>query len=170
MRAIFAPWRMEYVSSADRRVAGECIFCRAYSSENDSETLTLWRWASSFALLNRYPYTSGHIMIAPVRHAADFEELDDGTLAEMMVGARGVIRAVRTIYHPHGFNVGFNLGEAAGAGIEEHLHLHIVPRWRADTNFISVVGDVRVVPEELAVTYRRMEEALRRELEGDGDE
>lgn len=105
-------------------------------------------------------------MIAPARHVADIDELEDQTLGEILIGAKSVVRTLRELYHPHGFNVGFNLGEAAGAGIEEHIHLHVVPRWRADTNFISVVGDARVIPEELAVSYRRVSEALRRELSG----
>ncbi len=167
MRPVFTPWRFEYVSSADKRVDGECIFCRAHASQNDAETLTLWRWQHSFALLNRYPYTSGHTMIAPVRHEAALDALDDATMTEMMVAARTVIRALRELYHPHGFNVGFNVGEAAGAGIEEHLHLHVVPRWRADTNFISVLGDVRVIPEALEQTFERLSVALRSHLEGE---
>lgn len=161
MRPVFTPWRFEYVSSADKRVDGECIFCRAYASKDDAETLTLWRWEHSFALLNRYPYTSGHTMIAPARHEAELDVLDDETLSEMMVAARAVIQVLRDLYHPDGFNVGFNVGQAAGAGIEEHLHLHVVPRWRADTNFISVLGDVRVIPEDLCRTFERLSTALR---------
>ncbi|MCG6963075.1 MAG: HIT domain-containing protein [Acidobacteria bacterium] len=168
MRPVFTPWRFDYVSSADKRVDGECIFCRAHASQNDAETLTLWRWENSFALLNRYPYTSGHTMIAPARHESELDALDDATLSEMMVAARTVIRILRSVYHPHGFNVGFNVGEAAGAGIEEHLHLHVVPRWRADTNFISVLGDVRVIPEDLGRTFERLSEALRDDLQGGG--
>ena len=168
MRPVFTPWRFDYVSSCDKRVDGECVFCRAHASQNDAETLTLWRWEHSFALLNRYPYTSGHTMIAPARHEAELDALDEATLSEMMVAARTVIRVLRGVYHPHGFNVGFNVGEAAGAGIEEHLHLHVVPRWRADTNFISVLGDVRVIPEDLGRTFERLSGALRDDLQGGG--
>ncbi len=160
MEPLFAPWRLEYVSSADRTVDGECIFCRAYASTDDAAALTVWRWDRCFAMLNLYPYTSGHTMIAPVEHEGRLDALDDATLAEIMGAARSVIRALRRLYHPHGFNVGFNLGEAAGAGIEEHLHMHVIPRWRADTNFISVVGNARVIPEELSVTRERLAGAL----------
>ena len=160
MEPLFAPWRFEYVSSADKTVDGECIFCRAVSGSDDAATLTLVRGDRCFALLNRYPYTSGHAMVAPRRHVAELDLLDDAELAEVMTMARRLIRALRRVYQPHGFNVGFNLGEAAGAGIEEHLHLHVVPRWRADTNFISVVGDVRVIPEDLGTTWTKVRTAL----------
>ena len=155
---------MEYVSSADHKEDGECIFCRAAASKDDAATLTLWRWPACFALLNRYPYTSGHTMIAPLVHEGQLDSLHTETLAEMMDAVKIIIRVLRSLYHPHGFNVGFNLGEAAGAGIPEHLHLHIVPRWRADTNFISVVGNARVIPEDLSTTYQRVTEALRTEI------
>ncbi|HHQ48568.1 MAG TPA: HIT domain-containing protein [Acidobacteria bacterium] len=160
MRALFAPWRLEYVSSAGRAAEGDCIFCRAWESSNDRETLTLWRGERCFALLNRYPYTSGHAMVAPVAHVADLDDLEPGVLAEMMEAARALTRALKIVYAPHAFNLGMNVGEAAGAGIKEHLHLHVVPRWMADTNFISVVGDVRVIPENLGVTWEKVVRAL----------
>ncbi len=160
MEPLFTPWRMEYVSSADRKEAGECIFCRAATSNDDPETLTVWRWSSCFAMLNRYPYTSGHTMIAPLVHEGRLVRLPTETLAEMMEAVKVVVRVLDELYHPHGFNVGFNLGEAAGAGIPEHLHLHVVPRWRADTNFISVVGNARIIPEDLSTTYHRVRDAL----------
>jgi len=160
MEPVFAPWRFAYVSSADKNVDGECIFCRAVGSDDDASTLTLLRGRSCFAILNRYPYTSGHSMVAPVRHVAELDDLDDAALTEIMSMARRLVRALRRVYRPHGFNVGFNLGEAAGAGIASHLHLHVVPRWRADTNFISVVGDVRIIPEELPTTWEKLRGAL----------
>ncbi len=161
MKALFAPWRLEYVSSADRKVEGQCIFCRAWESGDDRDTLTLWRGERCFALLNRYPYTSGHAMVAPVAHVAELRDLDGATMAEMMEAARALIEALKSVYAPHGFNLGMNVGEAAGAGIKEHLHLHVVPRWMADTNFISVVGDVRVIPEDLGVTWDKVGRALK---------
>jgi len=161
MKALFAPWRLEYVSSADHKVEGRCIFCRAWESTDDRDTLTLWRGKRCFALLNRYPYTSGHAMVAPVAHVAELRDLDGATMAEMMEAARALIEALGSIYAPHGFNLGMNVGEAAGAGIKEHLHLHVVPRWMADTNFISVVGDVRIIPEDLGVTWDKVGRALK---------
>jgi len=160
MKALFAPWRLEYVSSADRKVDGQCIFCRAWESADDRDTLTLWRGERCFALLNRYPYTSGHAMVAPIAHVAEMRDLDGATMAEMMEAARALMDALKAVYAPHGFNLGMNVGEAAGAGIKEHLHLHVVPRWMADTNFISVVGDVRVIPEDLGVTWDKVHRAL----------
>lgn len=165
MEPLFAPWRMEYVSSADGEAPEGCIFCRAYASDNDAETLTLWRWQRCFAMLNLYPYTSGHTMIAPIAHEGRLDRLDAATLTGMMVAVKTMIRALRAVYHPHGFNVGFNLGEAAGAGIPEHLHMHVVPRWRADTNFISVVGNTRIIPEKLSITFERVKVALTKEIE-----
>jgi ATP adenylyltransferase len=157
---LFAPWRLEYVSKADDRDRNECIFCRAFSSEDDRQTLTLERGANSFTLLNLYPYTTGHAMVAPIHHTSDLCDVDVTTMTEMMAAARGLMLAMRRLYRPHGFNVGFNVGEAAGAGIEEHLHLHVVPRWNADNNFMTVVGGTRVVPEDLNTTFDRMRAAL----------
>ena len=160
MEILFAPWRLEYVSVADSRNRDECVFCRACSVEDGREGLRLRRDASSFALLNLYPYTTGHAMVAPFKHCSDLEDIDDLTLTEMMGTAQDLMAAMRKLYKPHGFNVGFNVGEAAGAGIEEHLHLHVVPRWKADNNFMTVVGDTRVIPEDIGRTFDRMSEAL----------
>ena len=165
---IFAPWRLEYVAAADARDRSECIFCRAFSSANDRETLTLWRRARSFAILNLYPYTTGHSMVVPNIHCGDLTLLDDETIAEMMLGVRELMGVLRRLYSPHGFNIGINIGEAAGAGIEEHLHLHVVPRWRADNNMMAVVGETRVIPEDLGTTFERMREVVVGSDGGDG--
>lgn len=161
MKSLFTPWRFAYVTSTDKHVDGECVFCRAYESGDDRATLTLRRWERSFALLNLYPYTCGHCMVAPIRHVSFLDEVNDATLGEMMTGARVLVECLKRIYRPHGFNVGFNLGQAAGAGIEEHMHLHIVPRWHGDTSFTTVIGDLRIHPEDLAGTYTRMTDELR---------
>jgi ATP adenylyltransferase len=153
---LFAPWRYAYVSNTD--FTGGCIFCAA--AHGEGEAFTLARSERSFALLNRFPYTSGHTMVAPYAHVGDFAELDGPTLADMMQLAQRIVRALQETYQPHGFNMGLNLGEAAGAGIADHLHLHIVPRWRADTNFMTVNADVRVVPEDLAQTCVKLRAAL----------
>ena len=163
VEALFAPWRFDYVTKVDRRDRTECVFCRARDSEDDRETLTLLRRHRCFALLNLYPYTSGHCMVAPNVHVQSLEALDDASLAEMMIVARNLMTVVRQFYEPHGFNVGFNVGEAAGAGIEEHLHLHIVPRWRGDTNMMGVIGQTRVIPEDLSVTFDKFTSVLGRE-------
>lgn len=156
MQHLFAPWRFAYVSSAGS--PGGCIFCAAARDEVD--TLTVARSERAFALLNRYPYTSGHTMVAPYAHVGDLVGLDPATLTEMMGLAQKVIRALQQAYQPHGFNLGFNLGEAAGAGIADHLHLHIVPRWRGDTSFMTVNAEVRVLPEELGETCAKLRKML----------
>jgi ATP adenylyltransferase len=160
VETIFAPWRLAYVSTADDRDRSECIFCDAYASEDDRSTLTLRRDSKSFALLNLYPYTTGHAMVAPICHCSELLDVDEDTLTEMMRTAQDLMMAMREIYRPHGFNVGFNIGEAAGAGIEEHLHLHIVPRWRGDNNMMTVVGGTRVIPEDIRRTFERMTQTL----------
>ena len=160
VETLFAPWRFEYVTTVDRRDRDDCVFCRALASQSDRDTLTLLRRSRCFALLNLYPYTSGHCMVAPNVHVSDLDVLDDATLAEIMITARQLMRALRESYHPHGFNVGFNVGAAAGAGMEEHLHLHIVPRWRGDTNLMGVIGSTRVIPEDLGTTFDKLRSAL----------
>lgn len=161
-RVLFAPWRLEYVSKVDDRDRNSCVFCDAYASQDDRATLTLRRNSRSFALLNLYPYTTGHAMVAPIDHCDELFQIDETTLTEMMRTTQDLIAAMRELYSPHGFNVGFNVGEAAGAGIEEHLHLHVVPRWRGDNNMMTVVGGTRVVPEDLGRTFERMRDALAR--------
>jgi ATP adenylyltransferase len=156
LQRIFAPWRFAYVSNADS--TGECIFCKAARSGNDR--LVVGRGKRVYALLNRYPYTSGHTMVAPVAHVGDLADLDPETLAELMSLAQKVVAALQRVYRPHGFNLGFNLGEAAGAGIADHLHMHIVPRWRGDTNFMTVNAEVRVLPEELEETCAKLRGAM----------
>ena len=160
MQHLFAPWRFAYVSQAES--PGGCIFCAA--ARDDADSLTVARNEHAFALLNRYPYTSGHTMVAPYAHVGDLSDLDADALVGVMRLAQRVVRALQQVYRPHGFNVGFNLGEAAGAGIADHVHLHVVPRWRGDTNFMSVTADVRVLPEDLRETRAK----LGRALEADG--
>jgi ATP adenylyltransferase len=156
------------VSASDSRDKEACVFCAARQSKDDRTTLTLGRNRSSFSLLNLYPYTTGHAMVAPNKHCSDLAEVEVETLTEMMGTAKDLMAAMRELYRPHGFNVGFNVGEAAGAGIEEHLHLHVVPRWNADNNMMTVIGGTRVVPEDLDRTFDRMRDAL--ELIGRGRE
>ncbi|MBD3872613.1 MAG: HIT domain-containing protein [Acidobacteria bacterium] len=166
---LFAPWRLEYVSAADTRDRTKCVFCSAFESKDDRATLTLRRDPASFALLNLYPYTTGHAMVAPIRHCSDLADVDVETLSEMMNTVKDLMAAMRELYRPHGFNVGFNVGEAAGAGIEEHLHLHVVPRWNADNNMMTVIGGSRVIPEDLGRTLERMVGALQT-IRGNADD
>jgi ATP adenylyltransferase len=137
-----------------------CVFCQALEQTTDGEdNLIVARGEHGFVILNRFPYTSGHLMILPYLHVPRLEDLDPETRAEMMELLTKGTQVLQQVYTPQGFNIGINIGEAAGAGIEEHIHLHIVPRWSGDTNFMSAVGETRVVPEPLDETYRRVKAA-----------
>ena len=153
MERLWAPWRLEYVQHADDQDG--CVFCRAAAGE-DEDGLVVHRGELAFALLNRFPYTSGHLMVAPYRHGAGLETLDDReALAVHRLVVEG-IAALRAVYRPEGFNVGWNLARVAGAGIVDHGHAHVVPRWSGDTNFMPVLADVRVIPEHLTESRRRL--------------
>jgi ATP adenylyltransferase len=148
---------MKYMTNAAKETG--CIFCNALAKTDSAENLIVMRADHAFVILNKFPYTSGHIMVAPLAHKATLEELDAPTRAEMMELATHCMTTLRKLYSPHAFNMGANIGEAAGAGVPGHVHLHIVPRWNGDTNFLSVVGGVRVIPEDLPDTYLRVKTA-----------
>jgi ATP adenylyltransferase len=137
----------------------ECIFCSALEAGNDQENLIFSRGEHVFMILNRYPYTSGHVMCVPYAHQACLQDLSEETRAEMIELTSKAVEVLQCVYSPEGFNVGLNLGAAAGAGVAEHLHVHIVPRWVGDTNFMTAVGDTRVLPEALADTFERVKQA-----------
>jgi ATP adenylyltransferase len=150
---LFAPWRYEYLVAEKSE---ECIFCEAAASKDEDESLVVFRGRRVFVLLNRYPYTNGHLMIAPFEHRARLSETGDETLHELVdTVARGE-KILFEEYRTDGLNIGVNLGSAAGAGVSDHYHVHLVPRWSGDTNFMTVAGNVRVVPEDLSVTRRRL--------------
>lgn len=153
MNHIWSPWRMEYIENSKE---DGCIFCAAQEKEDSAENLIALRGEFSYVILNRYPYTSGHLMVVPFEHKANLEELDPPTRAEMMELTTRCITVLRKVYIPQAFNIGVNIGEAAGAGVKEHIHIHIVPRWSGDTNFMSTVGETRVLPESLEATYQRV--------------
>ena len=153
MDTIWAPWRIEYIRESD---TGGCFLCAALQSDDDADRLVLARSAHTFVIMNRYPYNNGHLMVVPHRHEGDIEALDDAVLAELMRETVRAKRALRRAMQPDGFNVGINLGRIAGAGLEEHLHVHIVPRWAADTNFMPVVADTKVVPQALKALYAEL--------------
>lgn len=156
MDYLWSPWRMSYILSPKSK--NGCVFCGALEKEDSQKNLIVYRGEYSFVILNRYPYTSGHIMILPFIHRPNLIDLGAPTRAEMMeLTAKGT-DILQKQYNPQGFNVGANLGEAAGAGIEEHIHIHIVPRWTGDTNFMSSLGQTRVLPEALEDTYHRIKE------------
>jgi ATP adenylyltransferase len=153
MSHLWAPWRSKYISSPKN--AG-CIFCNAVANCDDRETLIIYRGESVFVILNRYPYTSGHLMIAPYEHVSRLNQTTEESTREMMALLRRAEQALEDVYHPDGINLGMNLGEAAGAGIEEHIHMHVLPRWFGDANFMTSVGNTRVLPEALENTYERL--------------
>ncbi|MDY6867050.1 MAG: HIT domain-containing protein [Chloroflexota bacterium] len=136
-----------------------CIFCLAAKSDEDFDNLVFHRGKHAFMILNRYPYTSGHVMCVPYAHQAHLQDLTPETRSEIMELTTKAVQVLQSLYQPEGFNVGLNLGEMAGAGIEQHLHMHIVPRWGGDTNFMSTIGETRVLPEALNQTYQRVKQA-----------
>lgn len=158
MKRLWASWRMKYISKANEQTG--CVFCNALAKKDDEENLIVLRGKHAFIILNKYPYTSGHAMVAPLEHHANLEDLTPAARAEMMELASECMSALRKIYHPHAFNLGANIGEAAGAGVPGHIHLHIVPRWNGDTNFMSTIGEIRVLPENLEETYKRIKASM----------
>ena len=171
MQHLWAPWRMEYVGGGDD--APGCLFCRTYEPGDDQARLVLWRGPLALIMLNRYPYASGHVMIAPREHTADLSALSPETAQELMRLVAVTTRVLGDAMAPQGYNVGMNLGRAAGAGVEHHLHVHVVPRWVGDTNFMPVLADVKVLPEHLLATRAklapRFAEALGRGMPGSGE-
>jgi ATP adenylyltransferase len=149
---------MEYIENNHKEEG--CVFCNALAKPDGADNLIAFRGRSAFVILNRYPYTSGHLMAIPFEHKPDLEELDPATRAEMMELTSRCTTVLKNIYRPQGFNVGVNIGEAAGAGVAGHVHIHIVPRWKGDTNFMSSVGGTRVLPEALEDTYKRVKAAF----------
>ncbi|HQE92281.1 MAG TPA: HIT domain-containing protein [Anaerolineae bacterium] len=151
MKQLWAPWRMSYLRGEDEKVPG-CLFCHKVTQEDAVEHI-LYRGTSCFVVLNRFPYTNGHMMIVPYMHTGMLEALDEATLLEMMQLVQHSLRLLRQVFHPQGFNLGVNEGSVAGAGVAEHVHLHIVPRWAGDANYMTVIGETRVIPQSLEDTY-----------------
>jgi ATP adenylyltransferase len=168
MKVLWAPWRMEYILS-HRKEEG-CIFCPGGDRSRDEDRLILYVDSLSMVMMNRFPYNNGHLLVAPVRHAPDLASLSEDECLSLLVMVRKSIDIVRKVMHPEGFNVGLNLGHAAGAGVEEHLHFHMVPRWNGDTNYMAVFGDARVIPEHLKATYRKLLPYFQKLTEGTGGE
>jgi ATP adenylyltransferase len=158
MDYLWSPWRYRYLAAPP--VSSACIFCQKAAENKDRENLVVWRGRYNFALLNLYPYTSGHLMVVPYAHVATLEDTPADTAVELMLTVRQAEKHLRALYRPDGINLGMNIGQAAGAGIAGHIHMHILPRWFGDANFMTTVGETRVIPEELAVTYDRLSRAF----------
>lgn len=158
MDHLWSPWRYRYLT--EHRPSDACLFCEARDGA-DAEHLVVHRGKSNLVMLNLYPYTSGHLMIAPYEHVASLEAAAEETAAEMMRLVRESEKKLRAIYHPDGLNIGMNIGSAAGAGVAGHIHMHVVPRWAGDSNFMTTIGETRVMPEDLGVTYEKLTKAWR---------
>src|SRR5262249_37732774 len=154
MDYLWTPWRYHYVTAGVEQ--GGCIFCTAARSANDKDTLVVYRARHNFIILNRFPYTCGHVMVVPYAHVATLHDLDADSLAEMMSLARECEHHLRDLYTPDGLNLGMNLGRSAGAGVASHLHLHVLPRWTGDANFMTSVSETRILPEPLNITWDRL--------------
>jgi ATP adenylyltransferase len=159
MDYLWTPWRYQYVVEGAK--PAKCIFCAAAESSDDRASLIVHRGKWNFVLLNRFPYTSGHVMVVPYRHGATLEALDEETLSELIRLGRECETLLRAVYHPDGLNMGINIGKSAGAGIAEHIHMHVLPRWTGDTNFMTTTAESRVLPEALETTWERLRKAWR---------
>jgi ATP adenylyltransferase len=154
MDYLWTPWRYQYISNI--RKTDRCVFCIQSSPERDAELFVLFRGKLNFVILNIFPYTSGHVLIAPYQHTSSFADCSPEESLEMIELAKRCQSAIEQIYDPDGFNLGMNLGRCAGAGVEDHLHLHVVPRWTGDSNFMTITGESRVLPEDLETTFRKL--------------
>ncbi len=164
MEVIRAPWRMGYINAASNASApkkDDCFFCAYIAEKNDEENLVVARGTFSFVLMNRFPYSSGHLMIVPYRHTANFSDLLSDEYSEMFSFSQKATDVLKAIMRADGFNLGMNIGKVAGAGVDSHLHLHVVPRWNGDTNFMTVTAETKVLPEALSKTYNRLLKAWR---------
>jgi ATP adenylyltransferase len=158
MERLWAPWRMQYIGGEPKP---GCLFCRVIEHPDDEDaSLVVWRAQGAVVMLNRFPYNPGHAMVAPLAHRSTLEELDDAQTTDLMRALRRTLSVLRTTLKPHGFNIGVNIGQAAGAGIPDHFHLHVVPRWDGDTNFMAVIDDVKVVNEAIADTAGKLKQAF----------
>jgi len=160
MDYLWTPWRYAYMKQVSGTPQPECIFCDAIAQNRDEETLIVLRGEKAFIILNRFPYTSGHVMIVPYKHTGELAGVDSDALSEIMQLSQRLEAAFRQLYKPDGMNLGMNLGRAAGAGVAGHVHLHALPRWFGDSNFMTVTSETRVHPEDLNVTYSRLKSAL----------
>lgn len=159
MDHIWSPWRYRYV--AEQTSDAACIFCTIASENRDAENFLVYRARLNFIILNRYPYTTAHLMVVPYEHVATLEEAGEESLTEMTALTRTAEKHLRALYRPEGLNIGMNLGASAGAGVQGHIHMHVLPRWIADANFMTTVGETRVLPEDLPVTFEKLARAFR---------
>jgi ATP adenylyltransferase len=158
MNRIWAPWRMGFIMKSDHK--NECFLCQLPKEKEDEKNLILYRGESNFIILNAYPYNSGHLMVAPYGHVGKLEDLKDAESKEHFALVIMSVKLLKKVFEPAGFNTGMNLGKAAGAGVADHIHTHIVPRWQGDANFMPVISETKVLPESLPTTYKRLKEGI----------
>jgi ATP adenylyltransferase len=158
MDYLWTPWRYRYITRPEER--GACVFCAAAACPDDEKALIVYRGKHNFIILNRFPYTSGHVMVVPYEHVATLEGLADETLVETIRLGRECEKRLREVYHPDGLNLGLNIGKSAGAGVAEHIHLHVLPRWTGDANFMTSIAETRILPEDLEETWKRLRAAF----------
>jgi len=156
MEIKFTPWRMAYIKGSNDTADNSCVLCDKGRSTHEAEDLVLYRGRACYVIMNLYPYNTGHLMVVPYVHSADLPQLDPATAAELFDLTRHSVALLHRALGPHGFNLGMNLGRTAGAGIDEHLHMHIVPRWNGDTNFMPIIGGTKLIPEALEQTYAKL--------------
>jgi ATP adenylyltransferase len=157
MKYLWAPWRMDYILEEKQK---GCIFCKKPMERKDKVNLILHQSRYAFVMMNKFPYNNGHVMVVPKRHCPDLEQLDDKTLQDLLFLLRASTRILRKILRPDGFNIGMNIGKVGGAGVDDHIHFHIVPRWNGDTNFMPVLGETKIIPEYLGETYQKLHAAF----------
>ena len=157
MKALFAPWRIEYIKMEK---PDGCVFCTLSEENNDEKNLILTRGRYAFVIMNNYPYNPGHVMVVPYRHVGNWESLKDEEVVEINMLVRVMIKAIKNTMNPEGFNMGVNIGRVAGAGIVDHVHVHVVPRWNGDTNFMPVLSDTKVIPQAIRETYNVLKEEI----------
>jgi len=155
-KTLWAPWRIEYITGDKEQ---GCIFCNRFTQTDDRRNLILARGRLSFVIMNKFPYNNGHLMVAPIRHTGDFGSLTADETGEIFAFVQAFVGVFHGVMKPHGFNIGLNLGKTAGAGVEDHLHVHVVPRWDGDTNFMPVIGEVKVISEHIQSTYDKLLDA-----------
>lgn len=165
MQRLWRPWRIHYVRNVEKMREEGCIFCSKPAGGDDRGNLILHRGRGAFIIMNLFPYNTGHVMVSPYRHVGQLEDLDGDESAELMELSALAVRAIKAELQPEAFNLGMNLGKAGGAGFDEHLHMHIVPRWLGDTNFMPVVAEAKVMPESLRDTYDRLRQSVQRLVE-----
>ncbi|ACO04005.1 MAG TPA: HIT domain-containing protein [Persephonella sp.] len=167
MERLYSPWRSQYIETYDK--IEECFLCDAYRSDDDEKKLVLYRGKRVFVIMNLFPYNAGHVMVCPNEHIGDFTQIDHETLCEISKVTQMMVKALRKALNPEGFNIGYNLGRVAGAGLEDHIHNHIVPRWNGDTNFMPVIGEVKVISQDLKDIYTKIKKAIKEIEEEDAE-